>query len=214
MTKRLYDLFIASLSLLVVGPLVLLIAVAIRLTDSGPVFFSQRRVGLHGRLFHILKFRTMIPGAEQLGTSVTGKDDTRVTAIGRLLRRAKLDELPQLWNVFRGEMSLVGPRPEVPCYVEEYTPEQRRVLELKPGVTDLATLLYRNEEEVLRNADDVEGFYLQEVVPRKIQLNLAYATHANRWEDTKVILRTLFPSVPLAIGGEPSGGTELPGQAE
>jgi lipopolysaccharide/colanic/teichoic acid biosynthesis glycosyltransferase len=211
MAKRLFDLSLAGLGLLLAGPLLLLIAAAIRLSDSGPIFFRQYRVGRHGRHFCILKFRTMVPGAEHLGTSVTSRGDPRVTAVGRILRRTKLDELPQLWNVVKGDMSLVGPRPEVPRYVRYYTPEQRQVLELKPGVTDLATLLYRNEEEVLRNVDDVEAFYVREVLPRKIQLNLAYAAHANRWEDAKVILRTLLPGIPLPIRGEPCCSMELPG---
>ena len=207
MGKRLYDMFFATLGLVLASPLFLLIAVAIKCCDRGPVLFRQTRVGLQGRRFLILKFRTMVPEAETMGVSITQGGDPRVTAIGRLLRKTKLDELPQLWNVLTGEMSLVGPRPEVPHYVERYSAEQRQVLRLKPGVTDLATLLYRNEEELLRGAGDVESFYLEEVVPRKIELNLAYASCANLWEDTKIILRTVFPGLHLPIRAEERAGT-------
>lgn len=139
----------------------------------------------------------MIVNAEQTGSSVTKRGDVRITAIGRVLRKLKLDELPQLLNVASGDMSLVGPRPEVPKYVEQYTPEQEKVLQIKPGITDLATLVFRNEEELLKSADDLESFYLKFCVPKKIELNLLYAGRANLWEDTKIIFLTLFPtSVP------------------
>jgi lipopolysaccharide/colanic/teichoic acid biosynthesis glycosyltransferase len=144
----------------------------------------------------------MRPHTERAGPSVTQGGDPRVTPIGGWLRKTKLDELPQLWNVFKGEMSLVGPRPEVPEYVARYSVEQQRVLELKPGITDLATLLYRNEEELLRGRPDVERVYLEEVMPRKIQLNLAYAAGASLSEDTKVLLRTLVPGLRLKIHAE------------
>ena len=189
------------------SPLLVLIALAVKCGDRGPVLFRQKRVGLNGQLFSIVKFRTMVPGAEKLGSSVTPGGDPRVTWVGRILRWTKLDELPQLWNVFRGDMSLVGPRPEVPHYVEKYTPRQRQVLRLKPGVTDLATLVYRNEEELLRNAGDLEKVYVEEVLPRKIELNLAYASTANAWEDTKVILRTLFPRIRLLLRAEAVAGS-------
>ena len=191
--KRLYDLVFSSLGLIVLSPLFLVIAAVMKLTDAGPVIFRQRRIGLAGRPVHILKFRTMVVNAERAGLSVTCGGDARITPIGRLLRKTKLDELPQLWNVFRGEMSLVGPRPEVPQYVERYTPGQRKVLVLKPGITDLATLEFRNEEELLRSAGDVESFYLGYCVPRKIELNLQYARRANLWRDSQIILQTLLP---------------------
>jgi lipopolysaccharide/colanic/teichoic acid biosynthesis glycosyltransferase len=180
----------------------LLLGLLIRVFDGTPVLFRQNRVGREGRLFQIIKFRTMRPNSEPAGASVTQAGDPRVTPIGRWLRKHKLDELPQLWNVITGEMSLVGPRPEVPKYVAHYNAEQRRVLKLKPGLTDLATLLYLNEEELLRGQPDVERLYLKEVMPRKIQLNLAYAAGANLWEDTKVILRTLVPGLRLKIHAE------------
>jgi lipopolysaccharide/colanic/teichoic acid biosynthesis glycosyltransferase len=199
MVKRAYDLLLSGLGLLLVWPLLLVLGLVIRVFDSGPMLFRQTRVGRGGRPFQILKFRTMRPNTEQAGASVTQAGDPRVTPVGRWLRKSKLDELPQLWNVFAGQMSLVGPRPEVPKYVAHYNAEQQRVLEFKPGITDLATLLYRNEEELLRGRSDVERAYLEEIMPRKIQLNLAYAAGANLWEDTKVILRTLVPGLRLKI---------------
>ena len=201
--KRAFDLFFSVAGLLVLSPLLLLLAMAVRLSGRGPALFRQPRVGKDGRPFCIVKFRSMVENAENLGLSVTRDGDARVTRIGRFLRKTKLDELPQLWNVLVGDMSFVGPRPEVPRYVEQYTAEQRRVLALKPGITDLATLEFRNEEEMLRTAArgrrtedgaDVEKFYVEYCVPRKIELNLAYAERANVWQDTKIILRTLLPT--------------------
>ena len=190
--KRIYDLFFAALGLILLAPLFLVIGLLIRLSDRGPVFFRQKRVGQHGRIFSILKFRTMTVDAERVGLSVTSAGDPRITGLGKILRRTKLDELPQLWNVVRGEMSLVGPRPEVPHYMARYSPAQRQILSLKPGITDLATLKFRNEEELLQSAPDVEEFYLQYCVPRKIELNLHYAGEANLWKDTQLIMQTLF----------------------
>lgn len=192
--KRLYDILLSGAGLIVLFPLLMLIGIAICLRDGRPVIFRQRRIGQGGRPFHILKFRSMVLNAERAGLSVTRSGDPRITPIGRILRKTKLDELPQLWNVFKGEMSLVGPRPEVPHYVELYTPAQRQVLELKPGITDLATLEFRNEEELLRSAHDVEQFYITHCVPRKIELNLQYARRANLWHDSRIILKTVFPT--------------------
>lgn len=202
MAKRAYDLVLSGIGLLLAWPVLLVLGLIVRVCDGTPVLFRQTRVGLRGRPFQILKFRTMRPNTERMGASVTQADDPRVTPVGRWLRKTKLDELPQLWNVFIGEMSLVGPRPEVPQYVARYNAQQQRVLELKPGITDLATLLYLNEEELLRGRPDVERAYLEEVMPRKIQLTLAYAAGANLWEDTKVILRTVLPRLRLKIHAE------------
>lgn len=191
--KRSYDLCFAALGLLILSPLFLLIAVVVKLSDGGPVIFLQKRVGRYGRLFWIWKFRTMVVNAETQGPSVTKAGDQRVTTVGKVLRKTKLDELPQLWNVLHGEMSFVGPRPEVPRYVARYTAEQREVLNLKPGITDLATLEFRHEEELLRKVPDTEKFYAEYCLPRKIELNLAYNRHANLWQDTQIVLRSLFP---------------------
>lgn len=195
--KRIYDVVLSAAGLLVLTPLLLIITLLVKLSDGGPVFFRQQRVGKGGRLFSIWKFRTMVVNADQLGRSVTAGNDPRITPVGRWLRKTKCDELPQLWNVLRGDMSFVGPRPEVPRYVAFYTAEQRKVLELKPGITDLATLHFRNEEELLSRATDVETFYVQDCIPRKIQLNLLYASRASVWEDTKIILRTVLPFLRL-----------------
>jgi len=191
MSKRLFDLFFSLGGLLVLSPLFLVLAVAVKISSRGPVLFRQQRIGQDGKPFYINKFRSMVANAEKLGLSVTSDGDPRITALGRFLRKTKLDELPQLWNVLVGDMSFVGPRPEVPRYVDRYTAEQKRVLSLKPGITDLATLEFRNEEELLGGAEDTERFYLEYCVPRKIELNLAYADKANVWEDARIILRTL-----------------------
>jgi lipopolysaccharide/colanic/teichoic acid biosynthesis glycosyltransferase len=201
MPKRLFDLFFAGCGLLMLSPGFLLLAALVKLADRGPVLFRQQRIGEKGKLFWILKFRSMVVDAERLGLSVTKDGDPRITRLGRFLRKTKLDELPQLWNVLRGEMSFVGPRPEVPRYVAHYTEEQKRVLALKPGITDPATLEFRNEEEILRGVPDTERFYVEYCIPRKIELNLAYSETANLWEDIKIILRTLGPiwTFPLAV---------------
>lgn len=191
--KRAYDVVLSAFGLLLLAPLLVFIAVLVKISDGGPIFFRQQRVGKHGRLFSIWKFRTMVVNAEKLGRSITAGTDPRITTVGRWLRKTKCDELPQLWNVLRGDMSFVGPRPEVPRYVALYTPEQRKVLELKPGITDLATLHFRDEEELLSRAADVEAFYVQDCIPRKIELNLLYAERAGIWEDTKIILQTVLP---------------------
>jgi lipopolysaccharide/colanic/teichoic acid biosynthesis glycosyltransferase len=210
--KRSFDICFSALGLLVLAPLGLLVAIAIKATDHGPIFYSQTRVGHLGSSFRIWKFRTMVVNADKLGLSVTKDGDPRITHIGRLLRKTKLDELPQLWNVLKGDMSFVGPRPEVPRYVACYTAAQKQVLDLKPGITDLATLEFRNEEDLLRTVDDTETFYIQHCIPRKIALNLAYAQGANLWEDTKIILRTLFKSLPLKshVDKERGSGSTAP----
>jgi lipopolysaccharide/colanic/teichoic acid biosynthesis glycosyltransferase len=193
LTKRIFDILCAGLGLLTLSPLCLLIALLVKVADGGPVFFSQTRVGQFGKPFRIWKFRSMVVNAAQIGASVTVEDDPRITWIGRLLRKSKLDELPQLWNVLVGDMSLVGPRPEVSRYVDRYTPEQRGILRYKPGITDLASLLFRNEEELLRGTGDLENFYVRYCLPKKIQLNREYAESATLLKDIWIILQTLFP---------------------
>ena len=191
MTKRGFDLLFALAGLALSWPSFLVVALMIKLDDGGPVFFQQERVGQNGRLFRIIKFRTMSVGADKAGANITAAGDRRITRIGRLLRKTKIDELPQLWNVFRGEMSLVGPRPEVPKYVGLYTPDQQRVLALRPGITDEASVAFRDEEALLAAAADPETFYVENCLPRKIALNLAYAKRANVFRDLLVILRTI-----------------------
>ena len=191
--KRIYDVFFAVIGLIVLCPVFALTGCLIKLADGGSVFYRQRRIGRWGVPFWILKFRTMVPKADQIGLPLTGEDDRRITPFGRILRRTKFDELPQLWNVLRGEMSLVGPRPEVSRYVDHYTLEQRAILRHKPGITDLASLRFRHEETLLRASEDTERFYMEECVPRKVRLNEEYAQRANPLSDTWIILQTLCP---------------------
>jgi len=191
MTKRCFDLAIASMGGILALPLLLVIAILVKLNDGGPVFYRQVRIGWRGHPFEILKFRTMRVGADKVGPSITQSGDLRITTIGKILRKTKLDELPQLFNVLYGEMSLVGPRPEVPKYVALYTPDQRRVLELVPGITDLASLEFRDEESLLAAAADVEAFYREFCIPRKIELNLKHASKASVWRDFEIIVRTI-----------------------
>src|SRR3989475_4866227 len=189
--RRPRALVTAGAGLVVLAPLLAVVAVLVKRDDGGPVFFRQERVGYRGRPFRIWKFRTMVRDAAARGLPLTVGGDSRVTRIGAWLRRLKLDELPQLFNVLVGEMSLVGPRPEVPCYVASYSAEQRRVLELVPGVTDVASIRYVAESALLAESLDPEHVYVSEIVPDKIRLNLAYAAHATVWSDVRVILATL-----------------------
>lgn len=189
---RLIDILAAVTALLVFGPLMLVLALAIRLGDGGPVFFRQERMGKGGKGFRIFKFRSMVVNAEQSGAKWRmTKDDRRVTRVGKILREFHLDELPQLFNVLAGEMSLVGPRPEVPRYVARYTPAQRRVLDLPPGITDPASIKYRDENAVLARAADPDRAYVDEIMPEKLRLNLAYADRRSLAGDVVVILHTL-----------------------
>jgi lipopolysaccharide/colanic/teichoic acid biosynthesis glycosyltransferase len=192
-TKRLYDVLFSFCGLVLLSPLLAVIGVLIKIADGGDIFYRQVRVGRGGREFQIYKFRTMVPAAEKAGPSVTKDGDSRITWIGRILRKTKLDELPQLWNVLKGEMSLVGPRPEVARYVQHYTPEQQTILRHRPGITDLASLCFRDEEALLTNADNLEEFYIQHCIPRKLRLNQEYANRANLLSDTWVILQTICP---------------------
>ncbi len=188
---RVFDFLSALLGLLVLLPFLAIIALLVKLQDGGPVFYRQERVGRQGRPFRIWKFRPMVVDADRVGKPLTVGADPRVTRIGAVLRRWKLDELPQLLNVVAGEMGLVGPRPEVPKYVARYTEAQRRVLELRPGVTDLASIAYRNESELLAGLEDPEGHYIGTILPDKIRINLDYAAKAGLWRNLKVILATL-----------------------
>ena len=191
MAKRTFDLFFSLFGLALLWPLFLLVSLLIKLSDRGPVFFRQIRIGRFSREFRIVKFRTMRDGADKAGPSITASSDSRITPIGRWLRKTKLDELPQLWNVLRGDMSFVGPRPEVPKYVALYTEDQKKVLDLSPGITDEASLEFRNEEELLAAAVDREKYYIEFCIPRKIELNMSYAGKANVYRDVLVILRTI-----------------------
>lgn len=189
--KRLFDAAFAVAGLVVTSPLLLICAVAVRASSRGPIFFCQPRVGQDGSLFRIFKFRTMVVGADRVGERLTASGDSRITAAGSWLRKTKLDELPQLLNVLRGEMSLVGPRPEVPEYVATYSEEQRRILRMKPGLTGPTALALVDEEKILAAHPDSEAFYLQTLLPRKLHQDLAYCQAVSFSQDLKLILRTL-----------------------
>ena len=190
MLKRLFDVVVAAVGLVVFSPLFVLLAIWIRLDSSGPVLYRGERVGKDGQLFRIFKFRSMTEGAARVGPGITARGDPRVTRAGRFLRRIKLDELPQLLNVLRGEMSLVGPRPEDSRFVTLYTPEQRRVLSVRPGITSPASVAYRDEEAMLwhHNVDDL---YTRVVMPSKLKMDLAYIDHMSFGFDLKVIAMTI-----------------------
>jgi lipopolysaccharide/colanic/teichoic acid biosynthesis glycosyltransferase len=189
--RRAFDLTAASVGLVLLSPVFLAVAVAIRVGSPGPVFFRQTRVGRGGVPFRMHKFRSMRPDAEKLGGPLTVGADPRITPIGAFLRKTKIDELPQLIDVVQGTMALVGPRPEVPKYVALYTPEQRRVLDVRPGITDPASIQYRDEASVLAKADDPERAYVEEVMPHKLAINLAYQARRTLASDVGVILATL-----------------------
>jgi lipopolysaccharide/colanic/teichoic acid biosynthesis glycosyltransferase len=192
MVKRLYDIVLSAWGLVTASPVLLTVAIAIKLEGGGSILFRQVRVGRHGRHFTLVKFRSMRADPAAAGPSITRQSDPRITRVGRVLRRSKLDELPQLWNVLVGDMSLVGPRPELPRYVALYTADQRRVLASRPGLTDLATLEFRDEERLLESAEDPEQFYVQHCIPRKLELSLEYASQATIWTDTKLLARTVL----------------------
>jgi lipopolysaccharide/colanic/teichoic acid biosynthesis glycosyltransferase len=189
--KQALDVVGAGLGLLALAPLFALVAALIKLQDGGPVFFRQVRVGRYGKHFRIWKFRTMVMDAERRGGTLTVGDDPRITRLGHVLRTSRFDELPQLLNVLAGEMSLIGPRPEVPKYADLYGPFERNVLGLTPGMTDPASIKYRHESAVLGQMDDPEVFYVNAVMPDKIRLNLEYAARATIWSDLLVIGRTI-----------------------
>lgn len=190
--KRLFDLVVAVPAMICLSPLFLLIALWIKRDSRGPVFFRQVRVGRHGRQFRIFKFRTMVVDADQRGAQLTVGADQRITRSGQFLRRYKFDELPQFINVLLGEMTLVGPRPEVSRYVAQYNEQERAILNLTPGITSPASLVYRSESELLAQQTDPEQFYLAEVMPAKIRTDLAYARRATWLSDLGVIAKTVL----------------------
>lgn len=191
MLKRLFDVVASGLGLLVLSPLFLVLAVWIKLDSAGPVFYRQVRVGRYNRDFRLFKFRSMRVGADKKGLITVGGRDPRVTRSGYFIRKYKLDELPQLMNVLRGDMSLVGPRPEVRKYVEMYTEEQLHVLDVRPGITDMASIRYRNENELLSEAEDPEAFYVGVVMPDKLKINLEYVARHSFGFDMKLIIKTI-----------------------
>ncbi len=194
MLKRLFDFTASAVGLLILSPIFAIIALLIKFTSPGPVFHRAQRVGMAGRHFTLYKFRSMIVGAHRLGPAITAQGDPRITPIGCFLRRTKLDELPQLLNVVKGDMSLVGPRPEDPRYVAAYTPAQRAILSVRPGITSAASVVYRHEEQLL-TGDNWEMLYRNQVMPQKIDIDLQYLRRRSLWADIGLIFRTF-----IAIG--------------
>jgi lipopolysaccharide/colanic/teichoic acid biosynthesis glycosyltransferase len=191
MGKRVFDLVIASLGLLAFSPILLVLAVWIKLDSRGPVFFRQERVGRFGKTFRIHKFRTMTHQPHSKGLQITVGGDSRITKVGHFIRRNKLDEVAQLIDVVKGDMSLVGPRPEVPKYVAHYPPEMReRVLSVRPGITDPASLEFRNENDLLARASDPEREYVEVILPEKLRLAADYVDRASFWTDIRLIMQT------------------------
>ncbi len=189
--KRAFDLVAAGCGLILLSPLFLAVAVAVKLDSRGPVFFLQQRVGLNFRPFQMYKFRTMVVDAPKLGGQLTVTGDPRVTRSGRWLRKLKIDELPQLINVVLGEMSLVGPRPEVARYVDQMRDDYREVLSVRPGITDLASVKYRDESAILAAAEDPERAYIEQILPDKLAISREYIRDVSLWLDLKIILQTL-----------------------
>lgn len=192
MAKRLFDIVVSLAGLIVLGLPLVCIAIAIKLDSAGPVFYRGQRVGRGGRLFRIYKFRSMIVDAESKGGSSTAADDQRITQVGRFVRRYKLDELPQLINVLLGDMSLVGPRPQVAWAVALYTDRERALLNVRPGITDYASIKFRNEAEILRGSPDPDKAYLELIAPEKIRLGLEYVAHPSLWTDLRILSTTLL----------------------
>ena len=189
--KRLFDVIASSAGLVVLLPLLAVLAIVLKRESTGAVFYRGLRAGQHGRPFRIFKFRTMVVNADKIGGPTSSADDPRITRVGSFLRRYKLDELPQLINVLKGEMSLVGPRPEVVQEVLLYTDEEKRLLEVRPGITDWASIRFRNEGEILRGSDDPHQAYREKIRPEKIRLGLEYVRCHSFMTDCKIILRTL-----------------------
>ena len=184
---RLCDIVFSAIGLLLLSPLFLLVYILIRYESKGCGFYCQQRVGKDGRMFDLYKFRSMRTGSDKKGLITVGGHDSRITRMGYFIRKYKIDELPQLWNVLKGDMSLVGPRPEVKKYVDLYTEEQRRVLSVRPGITDYASIEYVDENEILGKADDPDRVYVEEIMPAKIKLNMRYIENRNLNEYFKII---------------------------
>jgi len=192
MIKRIFDFIFALMGLVFLFPLLLIIAIVIKIDSKGPVLFIQERVGQYNKTFNIYKFRTMYVKSQKKGLLTIGDKDSRVTKIGYFLRKYKIDEFPQLINIIKGDMSFVGPRPELRYYVNFYNPEDLVIFELKPGITGLASLEYRNEVELLKNAKDPEAFFINTIIPDKLRFNKLYLKQRNFLFDLKLIFITIY----------------------
>lgn len=192
LVKRVFDVVASILMLIVASPAFLILAIAIKLDSPGPVFYRQDRITQYGKHFRIFKFRTMVSNADKIGAQVTVCNDSRITRIGKIIRDYRLDEIGQLLNVLMGDMTFVGTRPEVPKYVAEYTPEMMATLLLPAGVTSEASILYKDEAQLLESADDVDAVYIQQVLPRKMRYNLRALQSFSFWSDICTMFRTVF----------------------
>ena len=190
--KRIFDVTVSAVMLLLLSPVFLILAIAIKLDSPGPVFYRQVRVTQYGKTFRIFKFRSMVTNADKIGTQVNVGNDSRITRIGKFIRKCRLDELCQLIDIFRGTMTFVGTRPEVPKYVASYTPEMMATLLLRAGVTSEASILYKDEDALLSGAQDVDKVYVEEVLPGKMRHNLYAIRHFSFWSDIATMFRTVF----------------------
>ena len=192
LSKRIFDIFFSLLGLLILSPLFFFVSILIKSDSAGPVFFKQLRVGFKGKRFLLYKFRTMEKNAENKGIKLTSSSDPRITKIGRFLRKHKIDEFPQLINVLKGEMSFVGPRPELPEYVELFKKDYNYILKVRPGITDFASIKFRNESNLMQNGRDAENIYINEIISKKIELYKKYVKERSFAFDLHLIFMTLF----------------------
>lgn len=193
--KRVCDFILSLIGIIVLSPIFIIVSIAIKLDSKGKILFLQKRVGRYGKEFNIYKFRTMVSDAERLGKQITVGNDNRITKVGAFLRKYKIDELPQLFNVLKGDMSLVGPRPEVPKYVKLYSDEQKKVLNVRPGITDMASLRYKDENEILGKVDNPEEYYINVIMKDKLKLNLEYIEKSNIFFDLYLIIKTVLKCI-------------------
>lgn len=211
MAKRIFDVLVAVSALILLAPLLILVALLVWVTSPGPVIFDQERIGLRGQPFRILKFRSMVNGAAGQGPSVTASNDARVTPVGAVIRKLKVDELPQLLNVLAGEMSLVGPRPEVRKYVEMFPEDYELIHSVRPGITGVASVEFANEAEILAGADDPEAEYVANVLPEKLEMERRYVENQSLFGDLRLIVATVFAILNRPenrVGTSEKGGTQ------
>ncbi|MBD7916135.1 sugar transferase [Clostridium sp. Sa3CUN1] len=193
--KRVFDFIVSLIGIIILSPIFIIVSIAIKVDSKGSILFLQKRVGQYGKEFNIYKFRTMVTDAEKLGKQITVGKDNRITRVGSFLRKFKIDELPQLFNVLKGDMSLVGPRPEVPKYVSLYNEEQRKVLDVRPGITDIASLRYKDENDILGKVDNPEEYYINVIMKDKLKLNLEYIEKNNVFFDIYLIIKTIIKCI-------------------
>ena len=194
--KRIFDIMVALILLILFSPIILILAIMIKIDSKGPVFYRQERITTYGKIFRIFKFRTMVQNADKVGTLVTVGNDSRITRVGKLIRKVRLDELPQLINVLKGEMTFVGTRPEVKKYVDKYTDEMKATLLMPAGITSVASIKYKDEDEILDGAKqkgkDIDLAYVEDVLPEKMKYNLEYISKFSFWHDIKVCIDTVI----------------------